>query len=64
MVAVTLQPVAAWAVPRAEDADAVVAAAGAASASPVMATAMGIAPRGVNLMMSCLLARYRQSRTP
>src|SRR5947208_1288155 len=57
MVAVTvLQALAARAVPWAEEAGAATAVAGAASASPVRATAVSITPRCVNLMMSCPLA--------
>src|SRR5215467_4408978 len=63
IVAVTvIQPLARWAMPRAEDADAAAAIPGAASASPVVATAVSIAPRCVNLMMSCPLAYQRQAR--
>src|SRR5215472_9351797 len=56
MVAVTVQPLAVWAVPRAEDAGAAAAVTGAASASEVMATAVSFAPRCVNLIMSVPLA--------
>src|SRR5262245_46880746 len=62
MVAVTAtQPLAPWATPRASGAEA--AAAVAIGTRPVMATAVKHAARQVNRTISCLLARYRQSRT-
>src|SRR6266566_2073088 len=65
MVAVTvMQPLTAWAVPRAEDADAAAGVVGAASASPVMAAAMGIVARNVNLMMSHPLACQWRASIP
>src|SRR5690348_1255073 len=65
MVAVTvMQPLAAWAVPRTEDAGAAAAVAGAASASPVMAAAMRIVARAVHLMMSCPFAWQWRASIP
>src|SRR5215469_16522814 len=63
MVAVTaIQPLARWAMPRAEDAGAAAAIVGAAIASPVLATAVSTAPRCVNVMMSRPLACQWQAR--